>query len=315
MEEDNQSSAIVGLDRSKWKILSIGIMGFILALVMGYFLANTLSGESNLSALLISSVLFFSVFVLQIIFIRGAGIINGFILIDTVAILIPFLLSFSLSLIVAWLTLLVSWLNSSRKGRDEINNQLKVKFSRVEKIVLPSAFTGLAIFIAIITVWVNGTSLTKDTFLKIIQPTQPIMQTFLSRNFNFNMTVSKFAEEIISTKTGLNISALPQPARDYAINEALNQLKSDYGLSFINTGSVSDAIYNYLMTWVDKVPRNVRIAVPIGAALLVFLTVKGITYILRYIVFIFTWILYELALITGFAYKSLESRSHEIVSL
>ena len=309
------SKEVTGFDTSLAKVIAVGVIGVLAAGICGYFLNDVLNGALSMTGLIVSGIGFFTVFLLQVFFIKSFRFIGIIALLESIAMTALFLNRFSGALLLAWFLLFIFWLLSVRRGRGEINNQLQLKFLRIEKLVMPNAFTAFAIFISIIVVWVNGATLTKERFLSLMKPAQPIFQTFLSQNFTFNMTVSKFAELMIKTQTGVNISALPAAAKNMAIDQVLNQLKTKYDIPFKSTDTFSDVIYNYLMQMLARIPQPVQIALPISAALLVFFTVKGITWVLRYAVMIFAYILYEIALASGFSRKALESRSHETITL
>lgn len=311
----DQSNQAAGVDTSLIKVIIVGVIGVLFAGACGYFLNDVLNGADNIFPFILSCVVFFSVFLLQVFFVKSFRYISIMVFLETVAVTSLFLNRFSGSLLLAWFLLLVLWILAIQRGRTEINNQLSVKFSRIIKFVLPHTFTAFAIFISILTVWVNGASLTKERFLSLIKPTQPIFQALLSQNFTLNMTVSKFAEMVIQTKLGVDVSSLPASARNLAIDQALNQVRTQYNIPFKSSDTFSDVIYNYLVQWIKTVPQPFQIAIPISAALLIFLTVKSFSIVVGWLVFLFAYILYELALATGFSRKALESRSHETIAL
>ena len=303
------------MDSSIWKVAVIGAIGVILAGMSGFYLESVLDGNSELIMLSIWAVCFFALFLVQTLFIKSFKLTAMVVVLETFAMTTFFLDRFSWGLLAGWLTLLILWLFITRRGRSEMENQLQVKFSKVEQRVLPAAFTAFAVFICIVAIWVNGTSLTKERFLILINPAQPIMQTLLSRGFTFDMAISKFAEMVLETKFKVNVSALPAAAKNLAINQILDQLRTQYSLNFKNSDRFSDVVYNYMMYWFEKIPESIKIGIPLGAAVLIFLTVKGFAFFLRWVSTLIAFILYEILLTSGFAKKSLESRSHEIVSL
>lgn len=311
----DKSSGAVGMDTSIWKVAVLSAIGVVLAGMSGFYMESVLDGNSDLIMLSIWSVCFFAIFLIQTFFIKSfriSALIAG---LEVSAMTTFFLDRFSWGLLTAWLVFLIMLIATMHRGRSEMENQLQVKFSKVEQRVLPSAFTAFAVFICITAVWVNGTTLTKDRFIKLISPAQPIMQTLLSRGFSFDMAISKFAELVLETKFKVNVSALPPAAKNLAINQILNQLRTQYGLTFKNSDRFGDVVFTYLMYWFEKIPESIKIGIPFGAAVLIFLTVKSFAFVLRYVSTLIAFIIYEILLTSGFARKTLESRSHEIVSL
>lgn len=309
------ASEAAGVDTSLVKVIVVGAIGVLLAGATGYFLKTVIDGESNLIPLVLFAAGFFAVFLLQIFFIKSRGILNAAALAESAAVGLWFIGEISWAFLLAWALLALFWVLVARRGQKELDNQISIKFLRVEKAVMPRAFTVFALFIAIVVVWVNGAALTKERFQKLIQPTQPVLQRVLSQNFSFNMTIAKFAELTLERNLGDTVAALPAAAKSLAINQALNQLRDQFGLNFKNSDTFSDVIYNYMMSWLEKIPKPIRVAFPISAMLLIFLTVKGFSFLLRWVVALAAYAGYEIALMTGFAAKALESRSREIVTL
>src|SRR3989338_9327981 len=83
------------------------------------------------------------------------------------------------------------------------------------------------------------------------------------------MSIDKFAELSLESRLGAGLSALPQKMKTIAVEQALNQLKEKYGFKFNFNDSFNDVIYNYIVSWLEKIPEPVRLILPISAALLV----------------------------------------------
>src|SRR3989344_1092101 len=145
----DQSTGTVGMDTSFMKVVTVGATGVLLAGICGYFLNGILNGANNLLPLIFSCIGFFSVFFLQIFYIKSFRYIIAAVSLESVAVALLFLDRFSGSLLLAWFLLLVLWIWAVQRGRTEINNQLQVKFTRVEKFVMPQVFTAIALFISI----------------------------------------------------------------------------------------------------------------------------------------------------------------------
>ena len=106
--------------------------------------------------------------------------------------------------------------------------------------------------------------------------------------------------------------------KNSAISGALDQLRGlagNYGINFKNTETLSDVFYNFAMQKLNLIPDTFRNLIPVGLVLLIFLTIKGVAVFLRWFISGLAYLLYELALATGFARLTLESRSREIVVL
>ena len=155
-----------------------------------------------------------------------------------------------------------------------------------------------------------------------MRPAEPIVQNLLIDNFSFNMTVYQFAEASVinqlAGQLGVPINSVPAAVKSAAINQSLNALQGQaagYGVTFQNNDTISQVVYNYLVGQIKKIPEAFRLVIPAGVALIIFLTVRGLGTVVRWLVSVPAYLVYELLLLTGFARLSLESRSREIIIL
>ena len=130
--------------------------------------------------------------------------------------------------------------------------------------------------------------------------------------------MNKLVEALAAKQLGEQFNFLSAQQKSLTVNETLNQLRAsalEYGISFKNSDSVLDVIYNYLSEKISSLPEGLKFLVPAGFVFLIFITVKGAALLLRWVISVPAYILYELALTTGFARLTLEAKSREIVVL
>ncbi|MBI3046475.1 MAG: hypothetical protein HYY86_03010 [Candidatus Harrisonbacteria bacterium] len=321
----NPSLETANIDISKWKIAVVWAAGLISALAFGYFLRLFLGGGNQLMVLTAALVLFLIVFVLQTLFLKGGKIVYSLAALESGGLMIFFLDYFSWYWLAALAALLGFFWLAVYRGRAEIDDQMKVHFPRIEKKVLAQVFTGISLLISLMYVEIAGLGnlgITQKQIDNLLRPAEPIVQNLLIGNFSFNMTVYQFVEASmvnqLAGQLGVPINAVPAAAKSAAINQSLNALQGQaagYGINFRNSDTISQVVYNYLVGQIKKIPSGFRFAVPAGVALIVFLTVRGLGTIIRWLVSVPAYLVYELLLLTGFARLSLESRSREIIIL
>jgi len=321
----NPSLETANIDISKWKIAVVGAAGLVSALAFGYFLRLFLGGGNQLLVLTPILVLFLIVFVLQTLFLKGGNIVHSLAALESAGIMVFFLDYFSWYFLAALAALLGFFWLAVYRGRAEIDVQMKVRFSRIEKKVLAQVFTGISLLISLMYVEIAGLGnlgITQKQIDNLLRPAEPIVQNLLIDNFSFNMTVYQFAEASVinqlAGQLGVPINSVPAAVKSAAINQSLNALQGQaagYGVTFQNNDTISQVVYNYLVGQIKKIPEAFRLVIPAGVALIIFLTVRGLGTVVRWLVSVPAYLVYELLLLTGFARLSLESRSREIIIL
>ncbi len=296
-------------------ILSAGFLGYVTKLIIT---DGGVSAGNILIATLVSFA-FLSLFLLQALFVKSMKTQGLLVLLETLALAAPFIFFWSWTFMLAVALLLFFLMNAIRSGMKEMDNQMKIGFRAIEKRTLPTAVTGLALFVSIIYVTVNGVGasfLSKDAFRIMLKPADPIAQSLLAKDFSIGMTMEKFAETLAVKQFGPAYTTLAPSMKKQALTEVLTQLRAQatgYGISFKNSDTVSDAFYSYFVKQFDKIPVQYRSMIPYIILLLTFLTVKSLGAILRWLIIAPTYVLYQFLLSAGFARIAMESRSREII--
>lgn len=327
----NKSLIEPNVDFSLPKVIGVGALGVILAGAMGYFLRAWLDfkGTDSLQPLLtfvLAIVVFLAVFVLQTLFLKSKAIVNSVIILESLALAAPFLGYFSWYVLAAWLLALLNFLNASFRGRSEMDNQLRIKFFRIKKPVVSRALTALSLFIALI--YFNGPNagadfgISKQTIKSFLKPSEPILQRTLIKNFSFDMSMYQFVDAALGSqiagKLGISAEAIPQAMRAPLINQGIAQLRAQlapYGINFRNNDTITDILYNYLSKLVVQIPETFRPLITIGGIFLVFLVFRSFGFLFHWAAGALSYVLYEAAMLSGFARLTLESRSREIILL
>lgn len=314
------------VDRSLVKIAVIGALGVLASGAFGFFLNLFINGNSGAGgAAGFFGIGFLAVFLLQTLFLKSEKIINLILLLESLGMSVFFLGRLSLAVLSAWLLLLFFLWIAAGSGKQELDNRLKINFFQVDRRTTYKAITALAVFVSIVYASANGfsqTGISEKGLEAFLKPAEPLIQKLEISNFSFQMTVYQLADAIITQQAaaqfGLEAKAVPASLKNEAINKTLVELKdmaSGYGISFKNNDTILKVIQNYLARQLAKLPEQVRAVIPFGFGLLIFLTIKGFGLIIRWLAAIPAYILYQLALVTGFSRLSLESRSKEILIL
>ncbi|OGY67762.1 MAG: hypothetical protein A3H63_00700 [Candidatus Harrisonbacteria bacterium RIFCSPLOWO2_02_FULL_45_10c] len=322
----NSPAEAVGVDTSRNKVIAIGVLGTVLAGAFGYFLSIFFKGVTLPAgiSLAVAAIGFLIMVLLQTFFIKGESVSLLLLLIESTAAVAPLYAHFSFLFLVAWVLLFLGLWFATKRGRRELDNQLKIHFFRIEHLVIPRTLTAISIFISLLYVGLldfNGAAIPKSSFTAMLDSSTPVVRQFVNSGFSFDMPVSKLADIIVAQQLAKQLGpavVIPQSTRNEAVRAVLDQLHvlgADYGIIFRNSDSVADVLYGYINNSLAKIPEAFQSLVPVGFALVVFLTVKGVAVLLRWAIALPAYGLYEAAFLFGFSKLALESRTREIVLL
>ncbi len=322
----NKTMEETGVDRSIVKVAIVGALGVLSATVFGFFLNLFIGGNSGAGAAAgFLGIGFLVIFLLQTLFLKSEKIVNLVLLLESLGMSAFFFSRISLAILSAWVLLLLFLWNASRSGRQELDNRLKISFFQIDKQTTYKAITALSVFISIAYASANGfsqTGISEKGLEVFLKPAEPFIQKLSISNFSFRMTAYQLADSIITEQAAkqLNVapSAVPASLKNEAINKTLSELEAQalgYGIRFKNSDTILKVIQNYIAKQLEKIPARWKAAIPFIFGLLVFLTIKGFGLIIRWLVAIPAYILYELSLTAGFSRLALESRTREIIIL
>ncbi len=319
----------VEIDRSMPKIIALAAAGIIFAFFFGYFLKLFVL-ESRTDYLIFSFsafVLYLTVFLLNVFFIKSGSRISSIIFLESLALLGVFYdkLSLMLGLGVLASFLILLWANYS--GRLELENMLKIRFWRVGKKTLPKAITALALFVAVAYAGVgsfgeNDFFISSKAFEKILSPIaeMKIVQNFLP-GFALEKPFDEFIKDLAKNQIEQNpqFKLLPQKAKKELVNQTAKELEkkaSDLIGGPVNSKiKTSDLLYQTMVSKFKELPENIKNFLPVGLATLIFLTIVSLILPIRWLVSVLAYLVYEICLALGFSTIMLEGRSREIILL
>ena len=138
------------------KIMFLAFLGIVFSGFFGYFLKSFLIAQDFNSALILISslILFWSVFIIQTFFIKSVWISYLIIFLECLGLVGVFYKNISNNGIQAGIgiTFLILIL-ANQKGRQELEDFVKIKFWRISKTILPKAIAAVFLFSSVIYVY------------------------------------------------------------------------------------------------------------------------------------------------------------------
>ncbi|MDD5098762.1 MAG: hypothetical protein PHP35_00215 [Candidatus Colwellbacteria bacterium] len=312
----------VEADYSPIKVLLIILFTLLSALAFGVFI-----GLGIIGGIAGAGLLFLSCLVMQALLIKSlsrfaiGAIFESAALISPIIFLKPGFPILPLLFAAVLNFLLMVWAQFS--ARDALENELKVRFIKISKAVLPKSFTAFAVVVAVI----YGFSFKPEYFFSpsFIDSTMnlatPIIGYFVP-DFSPNMSAREFlavsARQSLAKNGVINFNIMPESIRNQIINktveESKNALENSFGFSIDLDKPFSE---NARIIFTEKIKEVVGMIHPylisVVVSLGVFFLAKAASFIVYWLVAFFAFIMYQVLLATGFAEVTLQQRSREIV--
>ena len=314
------------------KTIAMAIVGIVAAFGFGLFL-NLSIASGNWNPIIITAVLgllFLSVFLLNVFFIRVLWWSRLTALLEGLALLIGFFDKFSFWIFVGAVLAALAFFWGNLAGLQELENLLKIKLWRVSKRAVPKAIIGLAVFVSLVyyaNVEESGLSkpgqffISAPTFEKyFIQPAAPFLKNFIPE-FDLSMTAGDLIESMArgQIESSPQAQLLPKAAKELFVNQAAQeserQLSEWIGMPINPKSKISEVIYDAMVKKILELPAEVKNVIPAATALLIFLTIISFTWLIRWLSTFVAYLVYEILLALGFAAVMMESRSREIIVL
>jgi hypothetical protein len=332
-------------DTSAWKIALVGVLGAILSFCSAYFANRFLeTGDYGFiwSSLLWSG-LFFSVCVLAVFFIKSQRALKSIAFVwglIPVAFLFPRLITASPSYpLIAALVIYAFMLAAGvRRGASILSNSVRIKFFEVAKSALPKAVTGFLILVSVLF-YLNyfewgkfNEQLGRTLVDQSLVLGEPALKVWLPA-VSFADTVQEFfgslAESQLRNATPDIITRslseyqgtfadLPPAQKAMLVSGLANEMRGSlekFTGPLAPDASMSDAVYQGLRGYIERLPAEMQAWGGILAALLVFAALKGLAFLFYWLIEGFTFIIFKLLLVTNFAHIATEMRAREFIIL
>ena len=310
----NKSESSADVDLSKIKVISFISMAVVLALVAGYFIAVV----SPVYAL-IFLVLFWTIFALQIFFIKDWTRVLIAIFLESAAMLAPSVIiyrdNFSGYVFLALGVVIALLISAENHGRQEIANSLKIPFWGTSKNVITRIIPAILIFVSVIYVFIiGGTALENKGQIFSENILTPVVAVFFP-DFSSKMSLRDLIPIIVEKQIGKEtFKALPSAQRSEALRQVEQMLKQYTG--GLSAGSpLGTAVYDLLMDKLQNSPIIIKASIVFSLIWFLWFMIKIMTWILYIPVFVLTLAAYEILLALNFIVIQYESRSKEIILL
>ncbi len=235
-------------------------------------------------------------------------------------------LSFKSDVLIAGGVMLVGLIWIGNSVRNYLDESIKIKFFPISNMILRKAILILAVISAVL--FYNtfySTSLGKDNpiFPKSIFETISVKFSNLASPVIGEVDLSKslrgIAEESIRKIEKENGIVLPtiqeKELVDKAVLEYQEKLNKIFGQTINPNDAIYSALYDTILYKFNNMEKNMRTMLLVVMAFLLFLTIQAVSPILRFVIMIISFLIYEILLLTKFFKYTYTQESKERISL
>lgn len=313
------------IDYSVWKIWLIWSAGVLAVSLSGYFFI-TGSFVFFLAAVVFALILF----VFQSFFIKNFSRQALGVFLQTLAavFVVAFFyrdLALEILLIAATLFyLFVLW--GHYRGYQEARSSLKISYFRIAYRVLPTAMSGLAIFIALIFGFsADQNKLSSRAYFDyLFQPIGLIAGLYLPDFYPErpaeNLLINLTEKALVQQNLMVEIDKLPEEQKQKVIEQAAVEMRKGWenylGSSIEPELSVEDNVYKIFRHRInDLFLAYPAFYISLFLSLFIFLMIKGTAFFFYWLIAFIGFLVYEALIISNFLVVHFESRDKEIVVL
>ncbi|OGY59823.1 MAG: hypothetical protein A3I31_01605 [Candidatus Colwellbacteria bacterium RIFCSPLOWO2_02_FULL_44_20b] len=315
------------VDYSPIKIVALVSVATLFAFFAGYFLGDFLLAAEVKSLVLtgVAMAMLLIFFVLQALFIKSFGKITLAVTLEIIVMFLP-LAGYSSILVLTGFVVATLWIFfAHHMGRNELQNELRIDYFRVSKIVIGGSLTALALIIAVSysAAFLRSENLSKRTFSYLVDSTMPMLEKYIESFMGaLSNGVGGFIEKNINGELLKSIAGgaeIPEAVKTEAVESAKSEVKNQVSDLVKSITEEKDAITNDLYKEAknnyNALPADGKLMVEFILIIVVFLVIKSISFAVRWIVAPIGYVVYQVLLFSGFALIRLESRSREIIVL
>ena len=282
-----------------------GSIAFKIYSVIGITAATALAGSyffshGEIFYGILTLLVFLAFFALQVILLANADKnLTTAVILNSLAWASFFYSAISFYFIFAFGFLLFFLFLAGRRGKDELNNSLKVKVSQVVRSVIGFALTAVVIFTFVSMILIAKFDLTEE---RVYRRTDVVV-TPIARHYVKDFTPSMETWTFFAKLAERNLVTNRQAIEGYL------------GTQIDLRQSVAENLYQALQLKINNLTPQAKAYWALIILGTIFLSVKSIEFLIALPLILFVFIIYQLLLAFNFASVGLKDRSQEVVLL
>jgi hypothetical protein len=311
------------VDKSFGKIALIGLLGAGFAFAMSYFSREFLAGGVWWSGIagVCFALAYLTVFVLQAVLVKGHSRLYLIVFLEALAMGAAFYGLGLMWLAAAFFSAFVLFANGARAAKEEVEERVKVKITKVAAHGVRSALSGISLFIAIVYIggaMVNGTIISREAFGQFMLPANSVLG-YIYPGITLANTFTDAARAVVREQLANTPGAelLNEAQKTVLIDSGIQELRKQLSVYLGGQIRVGDALvdilYDGTMRKFSELSSEWQQGIWALLGALVFFSIRSVGVVVMPVVSFLASAIFRLLILTKFAERFLEPRSREFV--
>ncbi len=197
-------------------------------------------------------------------------------------------------------------------GRRALTNSVKIKFFQHGSRIMQAFATGLSLFLALYlaaSFSVADQFVTERSIRFFLGGSEPILRRYLP-DFSLGAPVGDVLRNVAARQLP---PGAPPALLDQAVQGLLAQIRERTGASIRASDSVLQVVTRFANDRFGSLSRNMKLVTLAVIALLIFLTVKGLAFLINWPILVVSFAFYEFLLAFRFMHLEFETVQKEII--
>jgi len=265
-------------------------------------------------------VLFLTLFVTESLLISSRFHLIAAVVLNSVAFAIPFAKPFSLFFLGGFIILVLFLINGAYSGRREMDNMVKIHFTRLVRVISRSMITAVVVFLSVVIILNNNFSASRASIDRLVDITTPIISRFVngfSGGANTGELLKSITEKELSGDK--NFIALSVRDRRTVVENQANELKLKIeeltGITIDSGASIRENAYEMINTKLSSLTPKAQIYWSMVLIAVLWLSIQSVEFLIYLPLAVLVFLVYELLFAMKFITMQMEMRSKEVISL
>jgi len=316
---------------SLWKVVLLGVLLVGTAFLLGYALDNGLLSDGKVtSSASIPTLVIFGVFLLlstlSAILINSKRIVVNLMIGAGIAIAAGFL-SLDMMVLIGAAVLAVFFAWGGYLTQRELSSSINIRFFAASRAVLVKVILGLAIFAALIffdifssaPLGADNPIIPQGFFESSAEKFSTALPAIFGNDIDFSKSLTEIANQSLSQMAqdeGIEISSdMRQQLLDRTLEDLQVRIVKVAGARIDPDIKLSSAIYGLLLKKFNDMNENIRMVILAAMAFALLLMVQAVAPIVRIVVTVIAFLIYEVLRVAGFVSIVFEKKNKETLIL
>jgi len=301
--------------RTSTKLFGLIVFTTLIGALAGYLLNGGLLLYGA-----IALVIFLTLFILEVLFVNKQNLLSLVAVLGGFAFALPFFKLVSIYFILAFIVFVAFLFHGAYRGRREMDNMVKIRFTRVIHVISTSIITAVVIFLTAVLIMGSNFRVKEESVGQVIDIAAPFLGRFVGDftvDTQARVLLGNFVER--SSIKNEDFQALPVIQKQLIIDDGARELTERIE-EYLGTGidldnSITANVHNIIENKLGALTPRAQLYLALIVIATVWISIHSVEFLVYIPLAVLVFLTYELLFALGFASMQLESKSKEIISL